>query len=322
VFPERSDAVVWFQPRRDSTPILTQLSHHLARGGRAVVALQHFNIQQRQYRGTGFGTVHWPQPQFQDFDRYLQLFGVEQVREVLMDRTRHHLELATQVNRSAVREYDPQRVALPFLIRAVGANFAADSPLTHNLGDQLFIWGNRFRADEQALATAGLRSSALMTTTLRAWAYDWSGGFLPPETLLESAGYLPGRQALALQLEGRFPAVEAVRTESGGTRLEATPVAAAADGHLLLLGASEMFKNHRLFSPDFAHDQLLLNATALAVFGPRMTALQTSSRRGPTGFVVQSSAARSTWRVVVIATAPLLLGLVGAWRWWRRTGRR
>ena len=313
VFPERPGGVIWFQPRRDSTPVLTWLSRHLARGGRAVVAMQHFNIQQRQYRGTGFGTVHWPQPQFQDFDRYLKLFGVEQVREVLMDRSRHHLELDTQVNRTAVREYDPQRVALPFLIRALGSNHSRSSPVTGRLGDLLFIWGNRFRVDVDALGEAGLRAEVLATTTDRAWSYDWSGNWLPPE-VLRGGGYLPGPQSLALTLEGRFPAVEAVDTEGGGTRLEPRPVDGARDGWMLLLGCSEMFRNHRLFSAGFAHDQLLLNAAAMAAHGPGMAALQGRARAPARGFPAQDSGARASWRLAVVGGAPLALALAGLWR--------
>ena len=130
--PADVDILLWMQPRRDSGPILLLLSQHLAQGGKAIVAMQHFNIQQRQYRGSGFQTVYWPQPQFQDLDRYLQLFGVEQLREVLFDRTQSHLNLETQVNRTAVREYDPQKVALPFLIRAVGQHYDRTSPITRH----------------------------------------------------------------------------------------------------------------------------------------------------------------------------------------------
>ena len=77
--------------------------------------MQHFNIQQRQYRGSGFQTVYWPQPQFQDLDRYLQLFGVEQLREVLFDRTQSHLNLETQVNRTARARVRPAKGRLAFL---------------------------------------------------------------------------------------------------------------------------------------------------------------------------------------------------------------
>ena len=152
-------------------------------GGKAIVAMQHFNIQQRQYRGSGFQTVYWPQPQFQDLDRYLQLFGVEQLREVLFDRTQSHLDLETQVNRTAVREYDPQKVALPFLIRAVGQHYDRTSPITRHLGDLLFIWGNRFALQPAELSSAGITAQTLISTSPQAWAYPWQGGWLPPEVL-------------------------------------------------------------------------------------------------------------------------------------------
>ncbi len=322
VLPEGADAVLWFQPRRNSTPVLTQLSQHLGGGGRAIVAMQHFNIQQRQYRGTGFETVHWPQPQFQDFDRYLRLIGVEQLREILFDRTRHHLELDTQVNRTAVREYDEQRVALPFLIRAVGPNFSATSLVTRNLGDLLFIWGNRFGFDEPAMQAAGVTAQVLVTTTANAWAYDWSGGWLPDEVLDEGSNpHLPGPQALAVTLEGQFPVVDAVRTEGAGTELVPQKSTSGESGWLLLVGSSEMFKDVHLLEPGFAHDQLLLNAVAHAVHGPSLAALQGRHATTPRGFAVAGASTRTSWRVAVIGGGPLLLCGIGAWQLRRRRNR-
>ncbi len=318
VLPANADAVLWFQPRRDSTPVLTQLSQHLGNGGRAVVALQHFNIQQRQYRGTGFETVHWPQPQFQDFDRYLRLVGAEQVREVLFDRTRHHLEIDTQVNRSAVREYDAQQVALPFLIRAVAANFSSTSPMTRNLGDLLFIWGNRFRFDPASLGAADMTAEVLVTTTANAWAYDWSGGWLPPEVLDESANVaLVGPQALVLTLSGRFPVVDAVHSDDGGTQLVPRD-GTGKPGSLTLVGSSEMFKDSYLQSPGFAHDQLLLNTVANAVYGPALASLQGRHGAAIRGFAVVGPTVRSIWRFAVIGGGPCLLGLVALWARRRR----
>jgi len=91
--PPQTDLVIWMQPRRDATHLITLLSKYLSKGGRAIVAMQHFNIQQRQYRGGGFETVYWPQPQYQDFNQYLTPLGIPQTREVLMDQTRSHLTL-------------------------------------------------------------------------------------------------------------------------------------------------------------------------------------------------------------------------------------
>ena len=40
--PSDVDVLLWMQPRRDSGPILLLLSQHLAQGGKAIVAMQHF----------------------------------------------------------------------------------------------------------------------------------------------------------------------------------------------------------------------------------------------------------------------------------------
>lgn len=327
LLPDQAGAVLWFQPRRDSTPVLTQLSQHLGHGGHAVVAMQHFNIQQRQYRGSGFETVHWPQPQFQDFDRYLRLVGVEQAREVLFDRTDSHLQLDTQVNRTAVREYDAQRVALPFLIRAVSANLSGMSPITANLGDLLFVWGNRFVFDSAVAAQAGMAAQVLATTTDQAWAYDWRGGWLPAQ-VLEPAGNarLPGPQPLVVLLEGRFPVVEAERTDDAGTQLVQREAPAGPQGWLLLIGSSEMFKDSHLLRAGFAHEQLLLNAVAHAVYGPELAQLQgrqlwTRHGAATRGFADVSPTTRSAWRFAVIGGGPLLLALVALWRQRSRFGR-
>ena len=302
--PSDVDVLLWMQPRRDSGPILLLLSQHLAQGGKAIVAMQHFNIQQRQYRGSGFQTVYWPQPQFQDLDRYLQLFGVEQVREVLFDRTQSHLDLETQVNRTAVREYDPQQVALPFLIRAVGQHYDLTSAITRHLGDQLFIWGNRFALNPSDLTSAGITAQTLISTSPQAWAYPWQGGWLPPEVFAPQT-YLPGPQPLAALLTGPFPEVDFAEDEEGRAVLQRVGERPRQAGTLLLIGSSEMFKNEHLLAPGFQHDQFLLNTVAYNAYGEELATLQ-ARRPTPRGFPFQSTESKRLWRVFVVGAGPLL----------------
>ncbi|MCC7262448.1 MAG: Gldg family protein, partial [Candidatus Latescibacteria bacterium] len=313
VVPEDTDVFLWMQPRRDSGRLLLLLGRHLARGRPAIVAMQHFNIQQRQYRGAGFQTVYWPQPQFQDLDRYLNLLGVEQVREVLMDRTQHHLALATQVNRSAVREYDPQEVALPFLIRAVGADFSPTSELTRHLGDLLFIWGNRFALDPDRLANLGLKPQVLVSTSDQAWSFAWQGGWLPPE-IFSPSSFLPGPQPLALSLEGIFPPPELSAEGHASLR---PPTPGQPPGQLLLIGSSEMFKDEYLDGAGFDHAQFLLNAVARAAYGPALAALQ-ARHPSPRGFALLDPGAKAFWRAFTLGAGPLLLLLAGLDRYRRR----
>ena len=226
-----------------------------------------------------------------------------------MDRTRYRLTLDTQVNRTAVREYDPQEVALPFLIRAVGAHYSSDSPVTRNLGDLLFIWGNRFALDSSSLTGGGFRADVIITTSDRSWAYPWKGGWLPPEVFSPSStDYLPDRQPLAVSISGPFPAAGFAEDDEGRKRLVALPRSGDSEGSLLLLGSSEMFKNHRLHSRGFQHAQLLLNAVALAAHGPDMARLQ-ARHRPPRGFVFLDSASKTWWRLFVVGAGPLALAL-------------
>ncbi len=314
--PEGTDVLLYLQPRRDASRAIRLLSRHLTAGRSAIVALQHFNIQQRQYPGTGFQTVYWPQPQFQDLDRYLRLFGVEQVREVLMDRTRSHLNLETQINRRTVREYEGQEVALPFLIRAVSANFTRESPITRHLGSQLFIWGNRFALDASRLAELDLSARVLIATSDQTWSYFWKGGWLPEE-IFEPRNYLPGPQPLSVLLHGKFPPVKLQERAGRKTALAlqtAAPV--QPEGALLLIGCSEMFKNDYLYAPDFQHDQFLLNALANAAYGPEMAQLQARRATAP-GFAFQTPRSKAFWRLTVVGAGPLLILLYGLQRYVR-----
>jgi len=208
-------------------------------------------------------------------------------------------------------------VALPFLIRAVGAHFAPGSPVTSHLGDLLFIWGNRFALDGERLREAGLRARVLITTSERAWSYSWQGGWLPRQVFDPSA-YLPGRQPLVVLLEGRFPTAEPPSHGTGSR--EAT---IAAEGALLLIGCSEMFKNDYLYAPGFHHDQFLLNAVAQMAYGQELTALQ-NRRPIQRGFSFLDPPIKAFLRLIVVWTGPFAFLLYGLGRFWRdrRLSRR
>lgn len=308
--PPQTDLVIWMQPRRDASPMIALLSQHLARGGSAIVALQHYNIQQRQYSGGDFETVYWPQPQYQDLNRYLEPLGIAQAREVLMDQTRSRLALETQIYRRAVREYDAQEVALPFLIRAVPPNFDTTLPIARQLGDQLFIWGNRFVSDPRRLQMHNLTVTPLITTSNRTWAYHWSGGWLP-KTAFFPDSLLLGHQPLALLVTGTFPIAEFNAPDPTLTHPMPNP-----EGHLVLIGSSEMFKNEYLYAPGFQHEQFLLNAVAYLTHGPKFADLQARRKIAP-GFPYLSSDQKILWRILVVGIGPLFFILYGV----RRRGR-
>ena len=319
VFPERMDVLLWLQPRFPDRA-WAGFARHLAAGGKAIVALQHYNVQQRQYPGAGFQTVYWPQPQFHNFNDYLGLIGVRQIGdkrgeqpgEVLFDRSHADLVLDTQVNRSAFREHEGQQVSRPFLIRAAGEGLSADSVITSRLGDLLFIWPSRFELDREKLARLGIAPTVLVTTSGRTWSYAWSGGWIPEDSFIEPESPPLGRQPLAVLLEGRFPGVEVKKSETGRDTLAAleSAVPGGAPGKLLLVGSSEMFKNDRLFLPEYGHDQLLLNAVALLAHGEELARLE-ARRKSPRRFPFQTPDVKVRWRIIAMGLGPLLFIAAG-----------
>jgi hypothetical protein len=324
VLPEGMDLFLWLQPRYP-VRVFQQFSDYMTGGGKAIVALQHYNVQQRQYRGAGFKTVYWPQPQFHRVNEYLEHIGLRQIGEklgeepgeVLFDINRGYLVLETQVNRSAFREHDPQQVARPFLIRALGDGLSSSTPITSRLGELLFIWGSRFRLDEEALRRKGYRREILVTTSPHAWHYPWKGGWIPEEYLAGPQEPLGAAVPLSLLVEGRFPRLELRREEARETLV---PLGGTGEkeGSLLLIGCSEMFKNAHLYAPGYQHDQFLLNAVAFLAHGPEMAEIQ-SRQVKLKSFPFQPPGVKLAWRIAAVGVGPAVFLLCGLlWRLRRR----
>lgn len=319
--PEGADVLVWLQPRYVQRSI-EEISAWIASGRKAFIALQHYNVQQRQYRGARFDTVHWPQPQFHGLNDWLEAIGLRQVGEkrgeeageVLYDKNHARLALETQVNRSAFREHDLQEVARPFLIRALGDSLARDSLVTRQLGELLFVWGNRFALDEALLAERGIEWEVLVSTSPYWWSYAWNGGWLPEESFAAEPREARAPQPLALRLRGPMPRMQLVREEDGREVQRALPVPPGAPAaELVLSGCSEMFKDAHLHDPRYQHDQYLLNVLASLAHGEELAALQ-ARRSFPPGFGALEPELKLRLRLVVVALAPLLLLCAGLLR--------
>jgi len=323
--PAQMDALVWLQPRV-AGPLIPAFSDYLARGGKAFVALQQYNVQQRQYRGAGYQTVYWPQPQNHRMNDYLQLIGILQTgekagdkpAEVLFDANYGRLALDTRIfQRSQFREKDRQEVARPFLIRAVGPGLSKESPVTARLGALLFIWGNRFQLDESNLTTAGLRVKTLVTTSPQVWTYDWVGGWIPETALIPPSTFLGTPLTLAVQVDGIFPRAVPKEPSNPSDPFDLEPRSTGdSPGQLILAGCSEMFKNNALFHPDYQHQQLLLNAAAYLTRAPDLADLQ-ARHTAPQMFSRPEPGAALLARALVIVSGPALFLLFGFWRLFR-----
>jgi hypothetical protein len=340
VMPADADVLVWLQPRRDVCAMTEEMVRFLHRGGKVLLAAQHFNIQSRQYPGTDFKIVYWPQPQSPDVEElYFPDIGIFLVREVLFDELKTRIAMESQVNRSAVREYRAMEAALPFLIRASTAGFAPQSLVTRDIGDQAFLFANYFRLDPQLLAHYGLEAEPLISTSAHSWTFPWKGGWLPDDLLAgpprDEQGipqYL-GVVPVAIDVRGIFPlpgeklAITPPQIGMAGATADPPkekakplnpPDDPGAPGRLVFIGCSEPFKNSHLLDPEFRADRLLVNAvSALALDEP--LARVATRRPVPRGLGLVAPDDRLAWRAIVMAALPLALVAFGlVWRFKRR----
>jgi len=330
--PDDLDVLVWLQPRIPTTPMLYEVVRALRCGVPVFIAAQHFNMQSRQYPGKHFRTVYWPQPQWPDLERegfYLPELGVLLVRDVLFDRLSTRIRSPSQVHRGARIEYELMESALPFVLRVSVSDYLHSHPVTRGLGDQVFPWAARIELDRERLRSAGLSAAVLMTTSPKTWSYAWKGGWVPEEFIQgppAGAGGEPdwlGKRPLAVLVEGVFPPWSPPEGERDRLRGVA-PMDASAPARpskLLLLGCSEVFKDHRIVEPydggAFRGDHLLLNAVAWLALGDELGGVM-SRRAVSRGFGLVTSAERAFWRTAVPATVPLLLVAFGLIRARRR----
>lgn len=318
--PSPDELLVWLQPRRDVLPMLEVLADHLAAGGAALVAAQHFEIVARQLEETRLSLAFWPRPQFADLERhYLPELGIELARDVLFDAHMGSLAVRTRVDAGPDGpRYQVQESSQPFLVVASSARRTArGAAFFAGAGDALLAAPSRIVLDPARLRAHGLVATPLWTGSERAWTFAWSGGDLPPAALAgdpaaEGVTCLAEPAILAVLVEGAFPPLELEESE-GRTRPRLLERPAAPPGRLLLLGASRPFQGEELHAAGYDHAQLLLGAAAHLLLPAELAdLLARRPTRAGLGYV--EPAARLRWRLGVVGAAPLALLLLFVWR--------
>ncbi|MFT4537578.1 MAG: hypothetical protein ACI841_002399 [Planctomycetota bacterium] len=328
VLPDSVDVLVWLSPRRDASPMLTAATDYLARGGRALIAAQHFEVQhnsqlKRDASASAEHAGYWPRPLYPDVDaKYFHALGVELQPRIVFDELNADLPVASA---------DAAAPPSSFAIKLVPANHGSCAAL-RGVGDLRFISPSPLRLDPSRLATHDLLATPLLNTSERSWSYEWRGGNLPKEILQDqktaqqaSANGLDGielaapRNLLAVDMTGTFPAWSI--NEDGQMRLQAPtqPV----QGRVMLLSAATMFRDDQLRSAGFAHDRLLV--ALVSELGLGESATQWLSRSDRSGFDFLPSEDRLSWRLLVIGLLPSLMALLMAGitlrRYFQRGGR-
>ena len=178
-----AELFLWLQPRRDIEPLRAELERTLARGGKALVAAQHYVVRPRARAEHGSEPAWWPEPQLCDLERgWPASAGVELVREVFLDELSTSAELDETIDREAGgRRLARTSGANPLLVRAA-------SPL----GELVLPFANRIRL------APGIAARTLVSSSARCWSLEWKGGDLSAALFRPEGQELLGPQALAV----------------------------------------------------------------------------------------------------------------------------
>lgn len=322
--PADADALLWLQPRRDTTPIAEALATHLSRGGRALVAGQHYRIVARQRDDTLGELRFWPQPQFCDLDRgYLPELGIRLELEVLCDPLSALVESQAQVTALDSTSLQPYVSRQPFYLRVPAANRAGNFG---GAADWVLPFANRWVFDPSRLGQRKLELKVLAQTSSQPWTYAWVGGDLTGAALTgerSNDGALrrfQERLPLAVELRGAFPAARVVVERSADgrerARLDVAPAADGPPGRLVLIGASACFTDDFVRAGGSRMDQALLAATAELCLPPELVRLL-PRESSAAGFDYVQPRERLIWRGVVVGLVPVLLLLIALAARWR-----
>jgi hypothetical protein len=303
--PPGTDALVCLQPRRNAEPLIAAAAQELARGGRVLIAAQHFSVRSRRLKGAGMALALWPDPQYDDLDRfYFGAAGIGFPREVVLDDLHAALDVATQVEdeRGSFR-IARERAASPLFVRAVPEGFDRSSPVLRGIGELVLPCPTRIAWDEAKLAASGLSARALVSTSRRTRTFAWKGGDLPPGLLDGQGGEPTGPVQVAALFEGTFPppSIDPSLHAPPATEPEGTK-----RGRLLLLGCSDVFRDGEVSAPDRDNAQLLLGSVASLALPADLAAIL-ARRSVPPALGLVSPSARVLWRVLATAAGPVLV---------------
>ena len=308
-WPQETDVLVWLGPRRDASPLLALASDFLARGGRALIGAQPFDVQRSATDPDApapepSSSSCWPRPLYPDVDRlYLAPLGVELAPELLFDELRAPWSAATPNARGAPAS---------FALRVVRANFGQLDALAQ-VGELRCLSPGFWRLDPARLAQRELSARPCLFSSDQCWTYEWQGGQLPGALLGERADArraaaqglgglrFPERGlALGLDLRGRFPRWRA--TSAGGELLQATSDQPA--GRLLLLGSSTSWQDEQL--EEGAHENARALVALVTELGLGSEGVGLLSRSAALGFDLVAPPRRLFWRACVLGLFPAL----------------
>jgi ABC-type uncharacterized transport system involved in gliding motility auxiliary subunit len=319
--PEEATTLVVLAPKFLEDRQLYEINRFVKRGGRLVIATQDYEFNYGPSRQGGFN--YTPTPQQSNLDPLLAAWGLTVSDAILMDGNTEVLGIPSERNLGGMRVQVNEPVQAPMQIKVTSNQFNEDTSIVNGLGAVLYLWGSRLQIDEELLASSGVKSEVLFTTSSEAWETDFVPGPLAPMALIQNPDRMVGRAPLAVLLKGEIPNAwpdgNIPAWENTPDSLKTTtPVEEfiPVESAVVVIGCSKMFEDSFLqMVPGNA--MLMLNAVDALTLGDDLIEIRakvtTQRTLRPLG-----DKARLLVKIVVVALVPILVAVFGGLRQLRR----
>jgi len=319
--PEEATTLVVLAPKFLEDRQLYEINRFVKRGGRLVIATQDYEFNYGPSRQGGFS--YTPTPQQSNLDPLLAAWGLTVSDAILMDGNTEVLGIPSERNLGGMRVQVNEPVQAPMQIKVTSNQFNEDTSIVNGLGAVLYLWGSRLQIDEELLASSGVKSEVLFTTSSEAWETDFVPGPLAPMALIQNPDRMVGRAPLAVLLKGEIPNAWAegnipAWANTPDSLKTTTPVEEfiPVESAVVVIGCSKMFEDSFLqMVPGNA--MLMLNAVDALTLGDDLIEIRakvtTQRTLRPLG-----DKARLLVKIVVVGLVPILVAVFGGLRQLRR----
>ena len=338
--PERFDTLLVLNPRELNERQRWEINRVLNEGIPVVMAVQNYQFE---YEPTQGGVRLHKRDENPQVNELLAHYGIQVDRDILMDSIHFPLSIQAQDLISQLTGAH-QEVDAPLHIRVHSSSMDREWSITNRLSNVFYVWGSALDIDPDQLSEHGLDARVLMTTSQRAWkvASPTQITLEPPETGLN-------QYPLMAYISGTFPDVfdgeepppwpdsppspdapmhdhdhdhdhghdQGPFSNPGG---DGNPNNSAGDENtLILLGCSEMFRDHFLGAGN--NLDLILNSVDAVTLGEQIVHVRGAHPIDRT-IETPSAAQRTFWRFInfiAVNAAIACAGLASALA--RRRGR-
>lgn len=322
--PDDADILVVLGPRNLGERQAWEINRALSNGLPVLMAVQVHDYAYAPGR-QGMWNINGQAVQ-SGLESVLGAMGLTVVTDHFLDENSQMLELPREVNLGGLRMQVREPVNAPIQIRITQDQVNQDQVVTNRIGSLLYLWGTSIDIDGAALASAGLTSETLLSSSADAWRADFGTGTLMPTQLTPSGQDKLGRQPLAVLVEGSFPDAfsetgppdwpvdPAAADDSGevgpGTAARPTALEPAA-GRLLLVGCAKMFDDAVLQGAQNA--LMLMNSVDFLAGNEDLLTIRSKQLTQRTIRPVKAGE-KIVWQIVVLVLVPVLFVIIGVVR--------